>query len=108
MGKHKAKTAIHESNLSRMTKPSQDESIGWYGVQIVIMPQKLMDVLMLGRCSHEFSWPRRAANGEYYQVCLVCTSAYQSDWKTMRPGKRVNQPMPAPTPVRRPAGNKQP
>ena len=25
------------------------------------MPQKIMDVLMLGRCSHEFSWPRRAA-----------------------------------------------
>jgi hypothetical protein len=23
------------------------------------MPQKFMDVLMLGRCSHEFSWPRR-------------------------------------------------
>ena len=57
------------------------------------MPQKLMDVLMLGRCSHEFSWPRRAANGEYYQVCLVCASAYQYDWKTMRRGNRVDEPM---------------
>src|SRR5438874_2204631 len=45
--------------------------------QSVIMPQKIMDVLMLGRCSHEFAWPRRAANGEYYQVCLQCAAAYQ-------------------------------
>src|SRR6266568_3146098 len=53
------------------------------------MPQKLMDVLMLGRCSHEFAWPRRAANGEYYQVCLLCAAAYQYEWKTMRRGSRV-------------------
>ena len=53
------------------------------------MSQKLMDVLMLGRCSHEFSWPRRAANGEYYQVCMLCATTYQYDWKTMRRGGRV-------------------
>ena len=61
------------------------------------MPQKLMDVLMLGRCSHEFSWPRRAASGEYYQVCLLCATAYQYDWKTMRrgrPGRRTGLPRP--------------
>jgi hypothetical protein len=56
------------------------------------MPQTLMDVLKLGRCSHEFSWPRRAPNGEYYQVCMVCATAYQYDWKTMRRGKRVAEP----------------
>src|SRR5258708_29524212 len=39
--------------------------------QVIIMPQKLLDVLRLGRCSHEFSWPRRAADGHYYQVCLL-------------------------------------
>ncbi len=54
------------------------------------MPQKLMDVLMLGRCSHEFSWPRRAADGDYYQVCLVCAAEYKYDWKTMRRIKRVD------------------
>src|SRR5271168_5497742 len=54
-----------------------------------IMPQKLMDVLMLGRCSHEFSWPRRAADGQYYQVCLVCAVQYKYDWKTMRRIERV-------------------
>jgi len=57
------------------------------------MPQKLMDVLTLGRCSHEFSWPRRAANGEYYQVCLLCATAYLYDWQTMRRGDRVDEPV---------------
>ena len=54
------------------------------------MPQKLMDVLMLGRCSHEFSWPRRAADGHYYQVCLLCAVEYKYDWKTMRRTERVD------------------
>ena len=52
------------------------------------MPQKLLDVLMLGRCSHEFSWPRRAADGHYYQVCLLCAAEYKYDWKTMKRMKR--------------------
>jgi len=72
------------------------------------MPQKLMDVLMLGRCSHEFSWPRRAANGEYYQVCLLCAAAYQYDWKTMRRGSRVETPAPETAGVRRRSSQKQP
>jgi len=55
------------------------------------MPQKLLDVLMLGRCSHEFSWPRRAANGDYYQVCLLCAAEYKYDWKTMRRTERVER-----------------
>jgi len=66
-----------------------------------------MDVLKLGRCSHEFSWPRRSANGEYYQVCMVCASAYQYDWKTMRRGPRVEEPVPETTSRRR-SGQKQP
>jgi len=73
-----------------------------------IMPQKLMDVLMLGRCSHEFSWPRRAASGDYYQVCLLCATAYQYDWKTMRRGNRVEEPTAESTTVRRRSGQKQP
>jgi hypothetical protein len=71
------------------------------------MPQKLMDVLLLGRCSHEFSWPRRAANGEYYQTCMLCATAFQYDWKTMRRGNRVDEPVPD-TAVRRRSGQKQP
>jgi hypothetical protein len=73
------------------------------------MPQKLMDVLMLGRCSHEFSWPRRAVSGEYYQVCLLCATAYQYDWKTMRRGNKVDEPLAdTATTVRRRSGQKQP
>jgi hypothetical protein len=53
------------------------------------MPQKIMDVLMLGRCSHEFSWPRRGSDGDYYQVCLLCAAEYKYDWATMRRTERV-------------------
>jgi hypothetical protein len=55
------------------------------------MPQKLLDVLMLGRCSHEFSWPRRSADGHYYQVCLLCAVEYKYDWKTMRRTEKVDR-----------------
>ena len=53
------------------------------------MPQKFMNVLSMGRCSHEFSWPRRSQDGDYYQVCLVCAAQYSYDWKTMRRTERV-------------------
>jgi hypothetical protein len=55
------------------------------------MPQKLLEVLMLGRCSHEFSWPRRAADSQYYQVCLLCGAEYHYDWTTMKRTERVGQ-----------------
>jgi hypothetical protein len=70
------------------------------------MPQKLMDVLMLGRCSHEFSWPRRAPNGEYYQVCMLCATAFEYDWKTMRRGDRVDEPVAETTTALHHAGQK--
>ena len=59
------------------------------------MAQKLLDVLMLGRCSHEFSWPRRGGDGDFYQVCLVCAAEYKYDWKTMRRTERVERTGPA-------------
>ena len=65
------------------------------------MAQKLLDVLMLGRCSHEFSWPRRAADGHYYQVCLLCAAEYKYDWKTMRRVERLDHSTPESTTVRR-------
>jgi len=64
------------------------------------MPQKIMDVLMLGRCSHEFSWPRRGSDGEYYQVCLLCATEYKYDWTTMRRTERLERAKPETT-VRR-------
>src|ERR1700747_3543481 len=66
------------------------------------MPQKLMDVLRLGRCSHEFSWPRRAADGHYYQVCLLCAAEYTYDWTTMRRTERVQVSPAEPGSRRRP------
>jgi PilZ domain len=65
------------------------------------MPQKIMDVLMLGRCSHEFSWPRRGADGEYYQVCLLCAAEYKYDWTTMRRTERVEHSKPETGSIRR-------
>jgi len=53
-----------------------------------------MDVLMLGRCSHEFSWPRRGADGDYYQICLLCAAEYKYDWTTMRRVERVEHAKP--------------
>ena len=70
------------------------------------MPQKLMDVLMLGRCSHEFSWPRRAADGHYYQVCLLCAVEYKYDWATMRRTERVPLTNAEPATRRRPREKK--
>lgn len=58
------------------------------------MPQKLLDVILLGRCSHEFSWPRRAADGQFYQVCLLCAAEYKYDWSTMRRTERVSPEAP--------------
>jgi hypothetical protein len=58
------------------------------------MPQRLMDVLMLGHCSHEFSWPRRGNKGDYYQVCLLCAAEYTYDWTTMRRTQRVEHAKP--------------
>ena len=56
------------------------------------MAQKLLDALMLRSCSHEFSWPRRAADSQYYQVCLLCAVEYKYDWQTMKRIERVDRP----------------
>lgn len=39
---------------------------------------------MLFTCRHQFSWPRRADDGGYYQVCLHCGLEYAYDWSAMR------------------------
>ena len=37
-----------------------------------------------GRCVHQFSWPRLAHAGDYYQVCVLCGDEYAYDWHRMR------------------------
>lgn len=65
------------------------------------MGSKLLDLFRLGHCSHEFSWPRRWPDGQYYQVCLICGDEYKYDWSTMSRLDRVNgknqhrEPLPA-------------
>ena len=39
-------------------------------------------------CNHRFTWPRIAANGRHYQVCLRCATAYEYDWEKMHLTKR--------------------
>ena len=58
------------------------------------MQQKIMGVLTLAHCSHEFSWPRRAEDGEFYQVCMLCAREYKYDWKTMRRTERLGRSTP--------------
>jgi hypothetical protein len=60
------------------------------------MSHNLLDVLSLAHCAHEFSWPRRAEDGEYYQVCLLCASEYRYDWQTMRRTQRMDRTVPDP------------
>jgi hypothetical protein len=38
----------------------------------------------------------------------VCATAYQYDWKTMRRGNRVDEPVAEPTTIRRRSGQTQP
>ena len=93
---------MHESNLPK--NPDSGDDCGaseLLDTEVLNMPQKFMDVLMLGRCSHEFSWPRRAADGDYYQVCLLCAAEYKYDWTTMRRTERVEHSKPETTTVRR-------
>jgi len=64
-----------------------------------LMARNLLQLLS-PKCTHEFGWPRKAADGEYYQVCVNCGAEYQYDWPSMRRlGKRpkaTQQSMAAP------------
>ncbi|MGB8987266.1 MAG: hypothetical protein WCC37_11735 [Candidatus Sulfotelmatobacter sp.] len=45
---------------------------------------------ILGRgCSHKFSWPRIDADGRHYQICPLCGTAYEYDWRMMRRTDRL-------------------
>lgn len=38
----------------------------------------------LSSCRHQFTWPRREDNGDYYQLCVHCGAKYRYDWSRMR------------------------
>jgi PilZ domain len=47
------------------------------------MPRNFLQMLS-GNCRHEFAWPRKTAEGDYYQVCLICGEEYRYDWRSMK------------------------
>ena len=51
------------------------------------MSRTLLNII--GRCSHEFSWPRRWSDGGYYQVCLLCGDEYAYNWQKMERTERI-------------------
>jgi len=65
------------------------------------MASKLLGMLHLGGCQHEFSWPRRWPDGEFYQVCLLCGEEYKYDWNSMRRLERITEARPATQLLRR-------
>lgn len=40
-------------------------------------------------CSHRFTWPRLSGNGQHYQICLICGTAYGYDWGRMQRTNRL-------------------
>ena len=55
---------------------------------------RIFETLAFTSCSHQFSWPRRASEGEYYQVCVLCGDQYDYDWNSMRRlGRKPLQPL---------------
>jgi hypothetical protein len=43
-------------------------------------------------CWHRFSWPRLDDNGHHYQICSICGTAYEYDWKMMRRTRHLLTP----------------
>ena len=43
----------------------------------------LWEQLLRRACPHRFGWPRIDDDGRHYQICLLCGTAYEYDWKLM-------------------------
>jgi hypothetical protein len=69
------------------------------------MPAPLFSRLIEKLCPHRFSWPHSGAHGQDYQVCLICGTAYEYDWITMRRTRRLADVTEAPS---EPLSRKQP
>jgi hypothetical protein len=51
----------------------------------------LLSLLLQKLCPHRFSWPH-SVHGQDYQVCLICGTAYEYDWRTMRRIRKLTLP----------------
>jgi hypothetical protein len=48
------------------------------------MSAPLLERFLEKLCPHQFSWPHSGSDGQDYQVCLICGTAFSYDWGTMR------------------------
>ena len=53
------------------------------------MVESFVKNLMQMFCRHSFSWPHSSVDGRDYQVCVICGSAYEYDWRSMRRTRRL-------------------
>jgi hypothetical protein len=56
------------------------------------MTSGLFKQILRWLCPHRFSWPHSGVQGQDYQVCLLCGTAYEYDWSTMRRTGRLVTP----------------
>jgi hypothetical protein len=69
------------------------------------MSAGFIDRIIEKLCPHRFSWPHSGANGQDYQVCLLCGNAYEYDLLNMRrTGRLVNPDAVRGEPLHRQAG----
>jgi hypothetical protein len=52
----------------------------------------LLKQILRWLCPHRFSWPHSGIDGQDYQVCLLCGTAFEYDVSTMRRTGRLVLP----------------
>ena len=55
------------------------------------MAYRFLSLFLQKLCPHRFSWPH-SVHGQDYQVCVICGTAYEYDWVTMRRIRRLTPP----------------
>src|SRR6266567_9473973 len=82
------------SDFRRMTRPV----LGWArrgrSRSQHPMANSFLSLFLQKLCPHRFSWPH-SAHGQDYQVCVICGTAYEYDWATMRRVRRLAAPLQA-------------
>lgn len=58
-----------------------------------VMAGRFVNLILEKLCPHRFSWPHSGVHGQDYQVCLICGTAYEYDWVTMRRVRRLESPL---------------
>ena len=63
------------------------------------MRARFLKAMHTFRCSHQFSWPRRWRDGNYYQVCVRCGAEYLYDWNAMQRAGRFERELDSAEPL---------